>query len=259
MKVLKGIAVESFAHSEDAALMKGLEKAKINQLLEWASSASVKYTMEMKLMGRYVRVNEKDMPKLYEMVRDVCRVLDYPQIPHVFLHRSKLFDWAIYMDEEPVIVLTDFVLNDFDDGMLRFHLGCAVTALKAKTCRLRIASTFALDMIKELSVLGPALMPSLTAWSRAATLTEDRGGLLACQDERAAWRCMFRVCGIPRELIDENVVHDYIAQYKPVNKVSQAFRPMHTFLEVRPWQNDRLSALYDWYSSGAYDDILEDY
>ncbi|MBQ7886271.1 MAG: hypothetical protein IJ313_05190 [Clostridia bacterium] len=260
MKVLKDIAVESFAHPDDTKLMKGLEAAKINQLLEWLSGASTKYTMEMTLMGRYIRLSEKDMPQLYRLLEDVCRVLDYPQIPRVFMHRSKLFDWEVYIGKEPVIILTDFVLNDFDEGMLRFHLGTAVTALKAKTCQLRVASTFAMGgLLVGIPVLGAALMPVLTGWARAATLTEDRGGLLACQDERAAWRYMFRLSGIPRELIDEDIIQDYIAEYKPLNSVAHVSKNIQTITQLKPWQNERLVALYDWYSSGAYDDILEDY
>ena len=259
MKVLSGIAVESFAHPDDTALMKGMEKVKLNAVLEWISGVDAKYTMEMKLMGRYIRVNETDMPKLYAMLEDVCRVLDYPNVPRVFMHRSKLFDWQVYIGKEPIIILTDFVLNDFDDDMLRFHLGCAVTALKAKTSQLRVATTFALPLIGLIPVVGQAAVPLLTSWARAATLTEDRGGLLACQNEEAAWRYMFRLSGIPRELIDVSVVPDYIAEYKPINKISGAAKYVQTLTRLVPWQNERLLALYEWYHSGEYDDIIESY
>lgn len=261
MKVLTGVEVETFAHPNDTKLMKEMEKKGINKLLQWLSSKQVKYTMEMKLMGRYVRLSREDMPELYALLEDVCRILDAPQVPRVFMHRSPLFDWEVYYGDEPVIILTDYVLNEFDEGMLRFHLGTAVTALKAKTCQLRVASTSAAGMISFVPLIGTALAPMLLGWARAATLTEDRGGLLACQDEQAAWRYMLRLAGLPLHLIDERVVHDYIAEYeanKSRNPLANASQNLQTLAQrAKPWQNERLIALYDWYRSGAYDDILE--
>lgn len=271
MKVLKGISVEDFAHPEDAALIQKMDKIKLNQLVEWVSSVNTKYFMEMRLMGRFTRLSETDMPELYALLRDICRVLDYPEIPRVFMYRSKEFDWKIYIAKEPVIVLTDYVFNDFDEGMLRFHLASAVTALKSKTCYLRAVSTFVYENVEKakepsddllkgiMGMLGSTLLPFLTPWARMATLTEDRGAMLACQDENAAWRYMLRLSGIPRELIDVSVVPDYIAEYKMQSFLSKAGKLQQNLVRIKPWQNDRLLALYDWYNSGAYDDILEDY
>lgn len=259
MKALKGITVESFAHPDDAALMRRMEKAKIDQLIEWISKAETRCLMEMKLMGRYVRLNETDMSGLYATLQDVCRVLDYPRIPRVFMYRASQFDWEVCIGEEPVIILTDYVLNEFDEAMLRFHLGGAVTAIKSKTYHLRVASTFALSILKTIPVLGDLMTPMLAGCARAATLTEDRGGLLACQDERAAWRYMLRLSGIPLELIDERIVPDYIAEYKSINCLSHVSKQMQTLMQMKPWQNDRLVALYDWYLNGNYNDILDEY
>lgn len=259
MKVLQGIDVQSFVHPMDESLMKGMEKAQMNWLMGWLSDAGTKYMMDMHLMGRCIRVSEQDMPQLYALLKDVCRVLDYPQIPSMFVYRSKLFEWQIYQDKKPVIVLTDFVLHDFDEGMLRFHLGCAVTALKAKSCRMRIASTFAMPMLKEVPLFRNIVGIPLACWARAATLTEDRGGLLACQDEHAVWRYMLRLCGIPREMINEDMVDNYLAQYKPGNALSSVSKKAHTLKQTSPWQNDRLAALYTWFCSGAYDRIVQRY
>lgn len=259
MKVLKGLDVASFAHPDDQAVMKALASSNLNNIIEQVSDIGTRYKMEMQLMGMYVRLNREDMPELYQILEEVCRTLDYPKHPIVFMYRNKAFDWQIYIGNEPVIILTDYVLNEFDFEMLRFHLGCAVTALKASTSQVRVASKFALPFVLSIPIIGQAAAPLLTKWSRAAALTEDRGGLLACQNEKTAWRYMMRRCGIPLEMIDESIVSEYLAEYKPVNEISSVSKLILQLDRLEPWQNERFIQLFQWYNSGAYADILEDY
>lgn len=256
---LTGVDVTSFAHPDDMDMAKKLEALKVNTLIEKLSSMSTKITLATKLLGNYIHVNQTDMPELYRMLKNVCDTLDYPELPEIYLYRSEKFAWQIYLDKKPIIILTDFVLNDFDEGMLTFHLGCAVTALKAKTCQLRMLVTFGEALLKQNTGFVGALMPVIAKWSRATVLTEDRGGLLACQDINAAYRYMMRLSGLPMNWIDVTRVQDYIAEYKPLSRLEGGAKYIETLIKLSPWQNERLLHLYQWKNSGGYDDLLDEY
>lgn len=256
---LNGLQVEQFAHPDDSRASQAIEKAKINAVIEWISSKYTKLQMKTMLLGKFVRLNEQDMPQLYSILTEVCETLDFYPVPQVFTYRSPLFDYQIYVGDSPVIILTDFVLNDFDEGMLRYHLGCAVTALKAKTCQLRVAVTFGLPLLQSIPVLGTAALPLLTNWSRKAYLTEDRGGLLACQDIEAAVRTQMRIAGLPRKDIDPSCVRNYITECRMESGLTTASQYMQTVFRGKPWQNDRIVELIKWYDGGAYHDVIEEY
>ncbi len=257
MTILKGLNPDDFVHPRERACLNTLKNTGINTVLEKLATASNRMTLEVKLMSQYVRVSERDMPHLYTILRDLCSVLDYPIVPDVFTYRSKAFAWQIAIRDTPAIILTDFVLNDFDDGMLRFHLGCAVSALKARTCQLRMAVGFAKPLLLAIPVVGQTAYPLLSSWARAAVLSEDRGGLLACQDINAAYRCLMRIIGIPRKDIDVSTLPDYLAAYTPDSMISSVSQNFQNMVNDRPWNNDRLLELFQWVQSGEYDDLLD--
>lgn len=255
-----GLDVSEFAHP-DGATSDDLAK---NKILKFLATSPTKIAMATQLLRSYIHVSERDLPKVYGLLKEVCETLDYPTLPEVYMNRSEAFDWKIYLDETPIIVLTDFVINNFDDEMLRFHLGCAVTSLKASSRQLRILTNWAQAQFfrANTDILTKAALSSITKWSRGLVLTEDRGGLLACQNTDAAYRYLMRLTGLPTNLIDTSCVPDYIEQYKTDEKVSMfavAGKFLDTLDNFSPWQNERLIYLYQWVNSGEYNDLLDNY
>lgn len=257
---LTGLDVSEFVHPDG----KTTDSLTSSRLIKTLASAPTMVALATKLLGSYVRVSERDMPELYGMLREVCETLDYRTLPEIYLHRSEALEWKIYLDETPIIVLTDFVLNDFDDEMLKFHLGCAVTSLKANTCQLRMLANFGDETLLagKKNLLTKAAISSITKWSRGMVLTEDRGGLLACQNREAAYRYLMRLTGLPRYLIDTSCVPDYIDQYLRDEKNSlfaAGGKLVDTLDNFSPWRNERLLHLYQWVNSGEYNDLIEKY
>lgn len=134
MVKFKGLDVNEFAHP-DGAISDDLTNSKI---LEFLATSPTQIAMATQLLRSYIHVSEKDLPRVYNLLKEVCETLDYPKMPEIYMNRSEEFDWKIYLDDTPIIVLTDFAINNFDDEMLKFHLGCAVTSLKANSRQLRI-------------------------------------------------------------------------------------------------------------------------
>lgn len=257
---LTGIKVEEFAHPQEKAALKALKKIKhLERLLNWIANVNTQIALKTEILGNYFGITPKDMPWLYDMVGDVCRVLDYDCLPRIYMHRSEEFRVKVMAGQEPLLLFPDFIIREFDEGMLRFETGRAVTALKARTRQLKMAA-MAVNMASgAMPFAGEAVVPALAGWSRKAALTEDRGGLLACQDMNGAMKALMSMAGLPVKDLDGVSPTKYIKIYELSGKISGASQYLNTLVRMEPWLNDRIVELYGWERSGEYDDILEDY
>lgn len=257
---LTGISVEEFAHPEEKSALEAIRKIKyLEKLLNWAADEETQVFLKTEILGNCFRITPADMPKLYKSVQEVCKVLDYERTPQLYMFRSEKFDIRIYAGQVPLLVFPDFVIREFDDEMLCFQIGRAVTALKAQTNQLKMAAAAVLTISGFIPFAGEAVVPILANWSRKAAFTEDRGGLLACQDIDVALRALMRIAGLPTKYIDTSCVTEYMKTYKPFGKLSGMSQYVQTAVRMEAWNNERIVELYKWYYSGSYDDILEEY
>lgn len=258
MVELTGISVEEFAHPEETAALKSLKKVKYAEcLLDWIAKESTMLMLQTKVLGNYFRVMPQNMPGLYQAVEEVCHILDYVPMPQIYIFRSNKLSIEVFGGDEPLLVFPDFMVNDFDEGMLSFKIGCAVTALKAKTVQLKMASMAVEVFSGTVPFVREAVIPVLANWSRKAGLTECRGGLLACQDMGAAMRALMRIAGLPVQYIDTACLPEYIRNYQSSGSLPRMAQYLQTVFRMDAWNNDCIVELYKWYHSGQYDDILE--
>lgn len=257
---LSGLSVEEFAHPEEKAALEGLKKVKpLERLLNWVADANTQVALRTEILGNYFEVTRESMPRLYDLAGEVCRVLDYDCMPRIYMYRNEGLGIKAFAGEIPLLVFPDFVIREFDEEMLRFQLGRAVTSLKASTDQLKMAAMAIGAASNLVPFAGELVVSALAGWSRKAALTEDRGGLLACQDIDTAMKVLLRTAGIPIEYLEVSRLTQYIKAYEPVSRLSGAFQYLNTLVRLEPWNNDRILELYHWYRSGEYDDILDEY
>jgi len=206
-------------------------------------------------------IQERDNPALYCVLSEVCQVLDYAPVPSPYCTHSTAFQIGIYPGKPDMLVIPDFVLNEFDEGMLRFQLGRAISALKADTCQLRMLAQVLLSGTRNLPIPGinTAMVLMIADWSRKAGLSEDRAGLLACQDIYTAERALMRMAGMPVKYLDSTRVVEYIKACQEKPMLASAMQYMMTVSRQETWMNDRILNLYQWHYSGEYHDIIEEY
>ena len=260
MTELKGIQVGDFAHPEETAALQALNKVKIlKTALDWLANQNNRYALKTQILGNCVRVTAADMPELYQIVSDVCRILDYSPVPRIYICHSPRFEIGFYAGTPAVLIVPDFLVNEFDDEMMRFQAGRAITALKADTCQLKMLVNALSMPVLSIPGIGEAAFALIADWSRKAGLTEDRGGLLACQDLYVSEKALMRTAGMPLKYLDSSCIIEYIGacQNKPV--IAAASQYAKTIVRTESWTNDRIINLYQWYASGEYDDILEEY
>lgn len=260
LNVLKSIRVEDFAHPEEKAALAAMNKAKwMKFALDWIASQQNMYLLKTQVLGNCIGITKEDMPALYRLAEEVCQVLDYPAVPRLYIYRSPSFKLGVYAGNPPLIVIPDFVVNELEPEMLRFQMGRAVTALKADTCQLKMLAAALKGAAALIPGIGDAAIALLADWARKAGLTEDRGGLLACQDIETAERTLMRMAGMPLKYLDSSRIVPYIRVCQKNPKLALASQYVRTIGRTENWNNARIIELYQWYCSGQYDDLIEEY
>ncbi len=213
------------------------------------------------VLGKYIRVNAASAPREVGILKDVCRILDYPSVPSLFIRRS--FDGNISAggDKQAMILITDYIISHFDDDMLYYTFGNCVSMFKAGHIRLSsICSVMGND-----PVMTPFKLP-LQFYMRAADLSSDRGGLLACRNIGAALKCLLWESGMPLSELSGKTEEQLIRTANAYCEAMSNVRTDNITSIASMWKKlnipinppvYRIQELIDWYSAAdGYKAIL---
>ena len=262
MKVLKGVKVNDFAYPEAVDAYEALNRAPlIKPALTWLCAKSNQGVLRNSVLGNCFEVSETELPDLFKILKETCSVLDYGPVPRLFTYHNSSYDFTIFVGEPSIVVIPDFSLLCMDESMLRFQMGRSITALKADSSQLSMLVT-ALSVASfsiNIPGFGNAVWALIADWARKEQYSEDRGGLLACQDINAAERTLMTFAGMPAKYQEPDCLTEYIRTYQENPMLATTFQYLRTINRTESWKNDRILSLYQWYLSGEYDDILEKY
>ena len=186
-----GLLPETIKHpDEDKAYFNVMRSKKIQSLLKQANDLSVEFFIGT-VRGSYVELSEETAPDFFRILKDVCRILNFPETPRVFTRHAMMQEVIACGSEEKYLVVSDYTMDEFNEDEMYYLVGNAIAMYKAGHT----------DLSNLLQFLGGqlffALDLPLKAFLRAADLSSDRGGLLACQSFAAAARCHFHELGLP--------------------------------------------------------------
>lgn len=262
MTTLEGIQVENFAHPDEIKALQKLKDVKlVKKALDWLADKENQFKLKTTILGKCVSVAPGDMPELYGIVEAVCETLDYKPLPRIYTYHSPKFDIGIYAGNPALLIIPDFLLGEFDEQMLKFQIGRAITALKADTCQMIMLAEVVLgaSCFIPIPVVGEMAFELIAEWMRKNGLTQDRGGLLACQDMNVAAKVLMRMAGMPLKFLDSSCIVEYLQIYQDKPVLSVMGQLQQTITRIECWNNDRIVNLYKWYISGEYDDLIEEY
>lgn len=189
--MLKGVSSEDYIHPLEQKMRLTSDMKLVSKGLDVLNDLSVSLIRRITL-GKHIEVNRTTAPDLDALVRDVCDILDYPQVPRVYICHQAAQTLFCAGSEHVQITFSDYIWEQFDMDMLYFAFGNIISMLKAGHVRL---ATICSMMIP--STAAAVLEMPLRAYLRAADMSSDRGGLLACQNFSAAAKCILWDAGIP--------------------------------------------------------------
>lgn len=208
-------------------------------------------------LGKHIEITRQTAPELYHIIEDVCTILDYSPVPKVYVCHQPAQELFCAGTDHNQITFSDYLLEKFDEDMLYFAFGELIAMFKGGHTRLSTVCYLIPPTPEALPVKLPLL-----AYLRAADLSSDRGGLLACQSFAAAARCILWDAGIPmsemRDKSEEEMIQlaqDYIASVKAVSpellgELATSWKKWN--MESMPHVY-RLRQLLAWYQDGYHE------
>lgn len=264
--VFKNLQISDIIHPKELELKNSvIQSPEVQKLIGMVSDVNLRLN-KTRILGTYIRLTEQTSPAIFAILRDVCRILDYPKVPELYMTRLMSSTVMPCVAETEYIVITDYVLENYDEDMLYFAFGNAITMILAGHVKMTTAAAYmgcniwtALPQIK------------FKEYLHAADATSDRGGLLACQSLCAATRRHLLELGIPPQISRELFTTDaeaaeYIKNYllsvadknstdRSLTKLGQWWDGLNAFEAAA---HTMLLDLYLWYSKD-YHRILEKY
>lgn len=144
--------------------------------------------------GAYVQLKPQAAPRIFRILSEVCRILDYgtADIPDIYVYHAMDHVVRPCSADHIYIVMADYVLRTYDDEMLFYMFGNAIAMILAGHVKMATAAAY-------MGASKLLLLPQLEfkRYLHFADATSDRGGLLACQSFAAAARCHLFELGMP--------------------------------------------------------------
>lgn len=257
-KRLDGLTENDYIHADELSMRLGNTYDAIQQGLDKVGDVSVALMRRMTL-GRYVEVDEITAPELTKIVKDVCRILDCSTIPAIYLCHQAVQTYFCAGSEKKIIVISDYMVENLDEDMLYFIIGNIISMFKCG----HVGIITAYAILPERPITAP-LMLAINQYLRAADLTSDRGGLLACQSISTALKYILWEAGTPMNdirFLDEEETIALAKAYVTAKEEVALDAVTGIATQVKEYMMDsmphahRIKELLAWYENGYHDVI----
>jgi Zn-dependent protease with chaperone function len=266
---LTGITGEAFQHPLDRSATENLAKVKG---FDWVMRKFVEYGIErieyVQNIGGAVRVGPKQLPRIYDMLRECCAILDVDE-PELYVRNGPV-NAITSGHDHPFIVLYSELIDIMDDdelfGVIAHELGhikCGHVLYKAMARSLQplieIVGQATLGIGK---LVGAGLEVALVVWDRRSELSADRAALLALQDARPCVSMLMKLAGGSERIASELAVDQFLNQARAYKEgldstmTDRFYRFLANMGSTHPFPVERARELDAWSGSAHYQEIL---
>ncbi len=171
------------------------------------------------LLGTAVKITADLFPKLYRVYQDCLSHLGGGVEGHLYIHQDSQYNAHVYAHEQRFdILLTSALVKDFKPLELAFVMGHELGHVLFEHHQIPAGHLLFDEQAEPISA---SLAKSLLQWSRAAEISADRMGFLACGDLTSAANAFFKTaCGIYPD--DERLVLSALhAQFAEIEHLTQ--------------------------------------
>lgn len=199
-------------------------------------------------IGTSVRVSEKQFPEIYALARDAAKRLSM-KMPDVYVVQSpEVNAFAMGFLGKKCVKLHSALVKGFSAEELAFIIGHEFAHIKCNHTNMMVI-TQAQNAFSGIPVVSWVLHFLYQFWSRKCEYTCDRGGLLACRDEKAAVSALAKLAVGP-ELFKQLNLEEFLAQHMDIDQdeISKLSEAMNT----HPYTVKRVRAVASFHDSDQY-------
>ena len=272
--VISNLSSQEYEHPLDRIALENLKKVPL--LPKIIDTINVPYNSIIRAIhsGSYLRINDKQMPSIYKLMREACEILGVDE-PEFYVSSEANINAYTGCPDKPLVCLSRYLLDIMDDNEIMFVIGHELAHIKsqhliysavAQILRQGLLETILSSIPGAGLVSGGATIAlnyALFEWYQAGELTCDRGGYLACQDFKASCKALMKLAGSSQRYIDELNLDEFINQAKNfddgntgalgnVQKIILSY-----IAATHPYTVSRVHQLLKFENDGLYSNILQ--
>ncbi len=260
----------AFQHTADREAMKKLARLPgMQTLLRKVSGSVFEKTLRMLNTAERVKVGPKQCPRIYDMFRESCEILDIQEIPEIYLSTVYVPNAFSFGIEKYTVVLLTGLVDLLTEEELRFVIAHELSHIKCnhmmyKTL-LYILTYVGVEIFGTLFQLAAItffpLEMALRSWERKAEFTCDRGGLLVAQNIEVVQTALVKLAGASKSLLPEINIKEILKQADELRDMDdqvfvRAMKMYHTAFRSHPFPIIRIKEIHNWSQSNQYKKIL---
>ncbi len=186
------------------------------------------------LLGTAVKITADLFPDIYRLYRDCLSRIGEHIEGDLYVHQDTQYNAHVYAHEQRCdILLTSALVREFNSSELAFVIGHELGHVLFEHNQIPAGFLLFDERAEQIS---PQLAKSLLQWSRAAEITADRIGFLACGDLSSAANAFFKTaCGF-HPGSDQQVLYALHAQFAEIERLTQDMqrRQMSGYASTHP-------------------------
>lgn len=268
---LQGLDPSEYEHPFDQELLDKLEAIPgLPYLSKKYFELGYEKIFKIQFEGSYLKVDNQNLASIYSKYLEVCSVLDFYEIPTLYIKQDYQINAGATGVENPMIFITTGCLDRLNESELMFILGHELGHIKSGHVLYRAMSqnfTGIADVIGDVTfgigdLLATGVEVTLKHWARMSELTSDRAGYLACQNKEGVMGCLMKMAGFPTNHESGNFYDSFIKQAQEFDtgqymNLDGFYRIQLTLNQSHPWTVLRASEILEWEASGQYQDVLK--
>ncbi|MGB9638812.1 MAG: M48 family metallopeptidase [bacterium] len=286
-RMFPGIAIKAIQHPFDAKATEILSKVPLlPTVLKFLNKIFQEESLYVMYHGSYLKVSEKQYPRLHKVFQESVNILDLKAIPTLFLaHMGSPIIFSAGV-EQPFIVLSSELTEILDEEELLFMIGREIGLIKfgqniykTLAALLGVAGAGGISILSNFVNIGGFNMggigtlaaggglmilgATLIYWERMTHFSGDRAGLLVVQNKEIALKALSKLAGFSHKYYDNEINIEAVLEQAKLLDNTNFIQTIHKFLSMiqlpHPFLAYRIKELNLWADSPEAQSILNGY
>ena len=265
-KIFTNISPKSWEHPADRAAMITLKQfPEINNVFKFFISLTTEKAIRLIFLASSVKVTENQFPLIHKLTREACEILDYKDIPEVYVSQNPVMNAGTIGVKKPFIYLNSSLIGSYSEKELLTIIGHEVGHVMSGHSLYKTILWFLLNLSMTLvnipfsSLVLYGVIAALREWDRKSELSADRAGLLVSQDVETSYAVLMKMAGGNNP--DEMHLNEFIEQASEYEKngdiLDSVYKVLNLFTQTHPFPVIRVKELKSWYDSGGFSSIMD--
>ncbi|MGK0289740.1 MAG: Zn-dependent protease with chaperone function [bacterium] len=264
-RFFKDISSRNWEHPADRAALAALRKVPgLDFVLRKFIGTTTEKSLRLLTLASSIKVSSKQFPKIYELHKEACFVLDSDYIPEIYVSESPFLNAGAIGVDKPFIVLNSSLVETLSEeellGVIGHELGHCLSGHALYKTLLAFLMRFSLIALNiplgMVALMG--IIYALKEWDRKSELSADRAGLLVSQNPKGEYSTLMKMAGGRNAgQMDVDEFFKQAQEYEGAgNVLDSVYKLLNLAVVHHPFPVTRALELKAWVDSGEYDKIL---